>query len=131
MEENKRIAIALSEAIMSGHWATVEQLLAPDFTYVGDARPLDRQGYVVFMRDVLCRAMTDMQMKFPRVVAEGDLVALEYTNEMTHTGDFFGVPATGKRVVGTGHLIRQIANGKVVAEWQTTNAAGLMAQLRS
>lgn len=130
IEENKRITIALSEAIMRGDWAAVDGLLAPEFTYIGDGRSLNRAGYVVFMREVLCRAMTDMKMTFPRVIAEGDLVAVEYTNEMTHTGDFFGAPASGKRVLGTGHFIRQIAKGKVVAEWQTTNALGLMAQLK-
>ena len=38
-------------------------------------------------------------------------------------------PATGKRVIGTGQFMRQVKNGKVVAEWQTTNSMGLMAQM--
>lgn len=129
MDQNRKTALALSEAIMRGRWHAVDELLAPDFQYVGDGRAMDRQAYVSFMRDVLCRAMTDMRMTFPRVVTEGDLVAVEYTNEMTHSGDFLGIPATNRRVVGTGHFIRQVRDGKVVAEWQTTNAAGLMAQL--
>lgn len=129
MTDTKQTALALSEAIMKGDYAQVEQLLAPDFAYVGDGRPLDRAGYIHFMRDVLSVAMTDMKMTFPRVVAEGDLVAVEYTNEMTHSGAFFGAPATGRRVIGTGHFIRQVRDGQVVREWQTTNAAGLMAQL--
>lgn len=130
MNQNKATAIELSKAIMAGDWTRVDALLAPDFTYVGDGRPMDRAGYLHFMRDVLCKAMTDMQMEFPRVVAEGDLVAAEYTNEMTHAGAIFGVEATGRRVVASGQFIRQIRNGQVAAEWQTTNAAGLMRQLQ-
>lgn len=130
MNENKATAIELSKAIMAGDWTRVEALLAPDFTYVGDGRQMDRAGYVHFMKDVLCKAMTDMKMEFPRVVAEGDLVAVEYTNEMTHAGQIFGVEATGRRVVANGHFIRQIRGGRVVAEWQTTNASGLMRQLQ-
>lgn len=129
MHDTKTTALALSEAIMKGDWTTAEALIAPGFTYVGDGRALDRGGYLRFMRDVLCVAMTDMVMTFPRVVAEGDLVAVEYANAMTHSGPFMGVPATGRRVVGTGHFIRQVRDGQVVAEWQTTNAMGLMAQL--
>ncbi len=81
------------------------------------------------MRTVLCAAMTDMDMDFMRVVAEGDLVAIDYTNKMTNSGDFMGAPATGKRVTATGQFIREVKNGKVTAEWQTTNALGLMQQL--
>jgi predicted ester cyclase len=129
---NKEIAIDLSRAIMVGDWQRVDDLLDESFTYVGDARPsIGKKAYVAFMRDVLCRAMVDMDMSFTRAVAEGDLVALEYNNAMTHQGMFLGVPGTGRRVVATGHLIREVKGGKVTAEWQTTNAMGLLAQLTS
>jgi len=41
---------------------------------------------------------------------------------MTHSGDSYGVPATGQ-------FMREVKDGKVTAEWQTTNALGLMQQL--
>ena len=130
LEENKTIALGVSKAIMTGEWEKVDQLLDENFTYVGDgADPINKAQYIGFMRNVLCAAMTKMDMDFVRVVAEGDLVAIEYTNAMTHSGDFYGIPATNKRVVGTGHFIREVKNGKVTAEWQTTNAMGLMRQL--
>lgn len=130
MSTNKDIALDLSKAIMNGDWSLAEALLDDGFVYIGDARPpLDKRAYLAFMRDALCAAMGDMQMTFTRVVAEGDLVAVEYTNAMTHKGTFFGVPATGRRVVATGHFIREVKGGKVTGEWQTTNAVGLMAQL--
>ncbi len=130
MKDNKQLALDLSKAIMKGDWATVDALLADDFVYVGDARPpMNKTQYLDFMRNVLCTAMTDMDMSFPRVVAEGEFVAVDYTNAMTHSGLFLGVPATGRRVMGTGQFMRQVRDGRVVAEWQTTNMAGLMAQL--
>jgi predicted ester cyclase len=73
--------------------------------------------------------MTEMDMKFMRVIEEGNQVAVDYTNEMTNSGAFMGIPTTGKRVIGTGQFMREIKNGKVVAEWQTTNMYGLMVQL--
>ena len=130
LERNKEIALSVSRSIMNGDWEKVGELLDDDFTYAGDgAEPINKQQYIGFMRGVLCAAMTDMDMKFLRVIAEGNLVAIEYTNEMTHTADFYGVPATNKRVIGTGQFIREVKNGKVTAEWQTTNALGLMRQL--
>ena len=130
MEQNKEIALNVSRAIMNGEWDKVEYLLADDFQYIGDGNPaINKQQYIGFMRGVLCAGMTNMDMKFLRVIGEGDLVAVDYTNAMTHSGPFYGVPATGKRVLGTGQFIRQVKNGKVTAEWQTTNALGLMQQL--
>ncbi len=128
--DNKTIALAVSQAIMKGDWATVDALLSDDFTYEGDgAPPIGKAAYMGFMRGVLCAAMTDMDMQFLRVIAEDDLVAVDYTNMMTHSGDFFGVPATGKRVTASGQFMRRVNNGLVTAEWQTTNAMGLMKQL--
>ena len=44
--------------------------------------------YIGFMRGVLCAGMTNMDMKFIRVIGEGDLVAVDYTNAMTHSDTF-------------------------------------------
>lgn len=128
--QNKEIALNVSKAIMNGEWDTVDVLLADDFIYTGDGNPpLDKAQYIGFMKNVLCAGMTQMDMKFLRVVAEGDLVAIDYTNDMTHSGTFLGIPASGKRVHSTGQFMREVKNGKVTAEWQTTNSLGMMQQL--
>lgn len=130
LKGNKEIALGLSKAIMAGEWQKVENMISDDFQYIADGRPaIGKQEYIGFMKNVLSTAMTDMKMEFPRVIAEGSLVAVDYTNMMTHSGKFFGIPATGKRVLATGQFIREIKDGKVLNEWQTTNAMGLMAQI--
>ncbi|NVN94018.1 MAG: ester cyclase [Bacteroidetes bacterium] len=127
---NKEITLGLSKAIMNGQWDIVDSLLDDNFTYIGDARPaMNKQEYIYFMKNILCTAMTNMDMKFLRVIEEDNMVAVDYTNEMTNSGAFMGIPATNKRIIGTGQFIREIKNGKVIAEWQTTNMYGLMVQL--
>ncbi len=111
-------------------WISVDNLLADDFVYEADGQPaIGKQAYVGFMKNVLSNAFSNMNMKFLHVVGEGDLVSVNYTNMMTHSGDFFGISATQKRVLATGQFIREVKNGKVTAEWQTTNGVGLMQQL--
>ncbi|RLD62546.1 MAG: hypothetical protein DRJ05_00020 [Bacteroidetes bacterium] len=130
LEKNKEVCLGVSKAIMNGNWDEVDELLADDFTYIGDgAEPINKQEYIGFMKNVLCSAMTEMDMAFPRVIAEGNMVAVDYTNAMTNSGDFYGIPATNKRVFASGQFIREVKDGKVTAEWQTTNAIGLMGQL--
>jgi len=130
LNTNKETALNLSRAIMNGNWEKVNALIADDFIYEADGRPaIGKAEYIGFMKNVLSTAFTKMDMDFLHVIAEGDLVSVNYTNEMTHTGEFFGVPASQKRVVATGQFIRKVIDGKVTGEWQTTNMAGLMQQL--
>ena len=130
LEQNKEIALGLSEAIMNGDWEKVNELISYDFTYEADGKPvIGKQEYIGFMKNVLTTAMQDMDMKFLHVVAEGNLVSVNYTNEMTNTGSFIGIPATNKRVKASGQFIREVKDGKVTAEWQTTNSLKLMQDL--
>jgi predicted ester cyclase len=46
-----------------------------------------------------------------------------------HRGEFMGVPATGEVVTYTGILISRLAGGKVVEDWESLDALGLLQQL--
>ncbi|MCP4312150.1 MAG: ester cyclase [Bacteroidetes bacterium] len=130
LEANKEVALNLSKAIMAGNWEEVDSYISDGFKYEADGRPaIGKQEYIGFMKNVLSKAFSEMDMIFLHVIAEGDLVSVNYTNEMTHVGEFFGVAAAQKRIIGTGQFIREVKNGKVAAEWQTTNMKGLMQQI--
>lgn len=130
IKTNKETALNLSKAIMNGNWQEVEELLSDDFQYFGDGKPaINKQQYIYFMKEILSKGFTNMDMHFQRIVGENDMVAVDYTNFMDNSGEFFGVSATGKRVASTGQFMRQIKDGKVIAEWQTTNMYGMMVQL--
>jgi predicted ester cyclase len=128
--ENKETALNLSKAIMTGEWSQVDALLDDNFQYIGDGQPaINKQQYIYFMKEILSKGFTEMDMTFHRVIVDGNMVAVDYTNMMTNSGEYFGIPATGKRIASTGQFMREIKNGKVVAEWQTTNTYGMMIQL--
>ena len=130
IDANKEIALSLSKSIMKGDWAKVEDLLSDDFQYFGDGQAaIGKKEYIYFMKEILSKGFTNMDMHFHHVVGEADMVAVDYTNFMDNSGVYFGIPATGKRIASTGQFMRQIKNGQVVAEWQTTNTYGMMVQL--
>lgn len=74
-------------------------------------------------------AITDVDLKFEDQIAEGDRVVTRWSSEFTHTGELFGVPATGKRVKQSGIMIYRIKEGQVVEQWAEANMLGLMQQL--
>jgi predicted ester cyclase len=63
------------------------------------------------------------------MLAEGDRVAVRLTARGTHTGEFMGIPPTGKQVTVTGTVICRIAEGKIQEDWFNSDALGLLQQL--
>ena len=125
---NTDIALDVSKSIMNGDWEKLDSLLAPEFTYSGDGMHFSRDEYFGFMQD-LYLAMRDMKMEFPQTVANGDFVSIRFVNPMKNFGKFMGAPATKKTIVSEGIFIREIRNGKVVRENQTTDLLGIMTQM--
>jgi predicted ester cyclase len=74
-------------------------------------------------------AIADVDLNFEDQIAEGDRVVTRWSSAFTHTGNLFGVPATGKRVKQSGIMIYRIKEGKVVEQWAEANMFGLMQQL--
>ena len=78
----------------------------------------------------------DLKVGFPDghwdladVVAQNDLVVLRTPFSGTHLGEFFGVPATGRRVeIGSIHICR-VVDGLIVEHWGNGDDLGLMQQI--
>jgi predicted ester cyclase len=62
-------------------------------------------------------AFPDINITVDDMVAEGNKVAVLVTWRMTHTGEFMGVPPTGKKIEMTNANIFRIAKGRIVEGW--------------
>jgi len=71
----------------------------------------------------------DFRMSIQEIVAEGDLVAALYMEHGTNSGDFLGIPATGKPATWSEFGILRIEGGKIVETWFETDMGTLMGQL--
>jgi steroid delta-isomerase-like uncharacterized protein len=65
------------------------------------------------------------------VFAAGDRVVENWTFHGTHTGEFLGVPATGKQLTVRGVEIWRLDRGQIVERWGVLDIADLMEQLQS
>ena len=88
---------------------------------------LDRQG----MKDAaeIFRVATPGTHEIPLQVAEGDLVVSMIVGRGVHTGELFGIPATGKDVETDGIAFHRIAGGKIVEYWGVTDTVRVLQQL--
>ena len=62
-------------------------------------------------------------------ISDGDKVASRVTGYGKHTGDFLGIPATGKDVSMSGITIHRVTNGKLSEHWAQIDALSLLQQL--
>ncbi|MFC8369320.1 MULTISPECIES: ester cyclase [unclassified Streptomyces] len=63
------------------------------------------------------------------MVAEGDLVGIRFTVRGRHTGEFQGVPPTGRTFESTGHTTLRFRDGKIAESWFNWDFEGMKEQL--
>ncbi len=135
MEENKAIVRRLmEESFGGGKPELVEDLLDPDFVrydpYIeaGEVRGAQTvKDNIVWFGN----AFPHLSCTVEDQVAEGDEVVSRWTLRGTHQGEFFGVPASGKRVEMSGIQIDRFdeESGKIVEERAEFDLLGAMRQM--
>jgi steroid delta-isomerase-like uncharacterized protein len=128
----KGIARALAEEVFSaGNMETFDRIIAPD--YVNHNMPLpDIPGTKDGFRQIVQAtrlAFPDVTVHVRDMVAEGPFVVFRDNVEATSKGDFFGVPANGKRLAWTEIHFLRIANGQILEHWTNFDQLGILMQL--
>lgn len=77
----------------------------------------------------LLESFPDFSFTVEDLFSEGDKLALRWTWVGTHQGPYRGVPATGKRVRGSGITIGRVAGDRFVEAWTFHDRLGMMQQL--
>lgn len=63
-------------------------------------------------------ANPDLHAEVHDMFAAGDYVFTELTWSGTHTGDFFGIPATDNPILHNGIVVRRLEDGLIVESWE-------------
>ena len=112
-----------------GNFEVVDDLIASDFaghSSMGETRGTEEvKQFWASLRS----AFPDIHFAIEDQIAEKDKVVIRWSARATHTGDFRGIPATGREGLVTGISIYRVANAKIVEGWTTLDELGLMQQL--
>jgi steroid delta-isomerase-like uncharacterized protein len=119
------------EGTNQGNMDVVGELFAEDYKHHDPANPDVIVGNEGVRRHIatLRGAFPDINFQIEDMVAEGDKVVIRWTANVTHTGDYFGIPPTGKSATITGMNTWQVVDGKAVEGWVNRDDVGLMRQL--
>lgn len=127
ISHNKEVVFNFYSEIMNKRKIeTIGDYLTDDFTHNGVQRGIEGQTQAV---EMFLNAFEGLTNSITVSLAEGDLVAIHSEWNGTHTGDFMGVPASGKKINWTSNAILKIRDGKISEAWDENDFLGLFMEI--
>jgi predicted ester cyclase len=85
----------------------------------------DREAYKAWFR-FFRGSFTNMAFETTAIVADDDFVAARWQVQADHSGEFVGIPATGRRVGFDGMVLYRMREGRISETWLHANEAALI-----
>lgn len=131
-EANKSVARRYFEDLLNGMSPqAVDELIGDHCVLTAPVIPGELKGIEVFrqMQAGLAGTFRDLRFTLHEGVAEGNQVVCYWTMEGIHSGEWLGVPATGKRLAITGCDLFEITDGKITRVHIQADYLGAMRQM--
>jgi steroid delta-isomerase-like uncharacterized protein len=130
-EENKAVIRRWIEAYNERDLEAEADVLAPGFVAHVPAAPGPLEGLEAWRQfsGPFAEAFPDLRLTVQDIAAEGGTVAARVAFHGTHSGEFQGIPPTGKEVTFTSMEFNRVVGGKVEEHWVELDLFGLMQQL--
>jgi steroid delta-isomerase-like uncharacterized protein len=130
-QANAALALESFEVLNAGDTERLLAVVAPDLAihYAEMPEPLHgretwQQGF-----EMMKQAFPDLEAHVDDVVAAEDKVAVRVSFRGTHTGEFQGIPATGRTIHYVSHEFYRVQDGLIAEEWICSDTASLFRQL--
>ena len=124
------VARYFDEVLSKGNLDVLDELLVPDYVdhgaFPGQPPGIEGLKQAFF---AISSSFPDIVFRIEDLIAEDDKVVARGVLEGTHTGDFMGIPATGRRIHVTGTRVFRVRDGKLVENWSDWDGLGLIQQL--
>ena len=133
-EKNKAVARRWVEEVQNQHnFELIDELVAADVTnhtpIPGMPEAPPGREPLKKLQMGLAAAFSGSSININAMIAEGEKVVTYKTFEGTHTGELFGVPATGKSVKFDIIDIWGFVDGKMRDHWAVADMMSMMQQL--
>lgn len=131
MESNKQKYKQYVEDFLQKGDESAADLLVSDDVVTHDGMPGQAPGLkgVKETFRILRTAFPDLKADMQDIIAEGDKVVGRFVVSGTHTGNFMGMPASGKQFSYDEIVIVRFKDGKIVEHWAEMDSMGFMQQL--
>ncbi|WJL94683.1 ester cyclase [Microbacterium sp. ET2] len=119
------------DLVAAGRSDDVVPLLTDDFRITVHGAPETLVGREAWLGNVaiMNASFSDLTLDIRHELADGDLVAFNITYTARHTGDFLGIPATGRTVSWQSLEHYRVRDGLITEEWIASDISTLLGQL--
>jgi steroid delta-isomerase-like uncharacterized protein len=127
MSQVEEVLQGIYEAINTGNLALLDKFVAPDYVEHSEGF----QGVEPFRQQLTAfrAAFPDLHVSLDDLLIDGDRFASRTTVTGTHTGNFMGMPATGRHISVEAVDIGRIENGQAKDRWGGLNMYSMLTQL--
>lgn len=118
-----------SEVLNDGRLEVLDEIASPDHV---EHNPFPQQGQGVAglkQRASMVRTAFNPRFEIEHLIADGDKVAVMWTNTGSHVGEWFGFAPTGKRVVAHGVDIFRLKDGRLAEHWDVVDITDFLASV--
>jgi len=130
-EQNKSLIKKYIEAWNTQNFQGLEEYLSPQFkVYIPSnaQEPMSLDQYTGWIQGIF-QTFPDSHYDIQDIFCEGDNICVRWAYTATQQGEYMGLPASGKKVMGSAVEIYRVENGKIVEERSEMDAMGIMMQL--
>ncbi len=123
VEQNKQVVIRFNnEFFGKGNTDITKEVFAENFVNhsAPPNAPTDLGPMIKFVTD-FHHAFSDISVEILEIFGEGDKIFVRKTITATHTGEFMGKPATGKKIVMHIMDIEMLKDGKITGRWNLSD----------
>lgn len=131
-EENKALVHCFIEEIVNkGNMAVADEIFAEDFVLHIGRGTFSNQGPEVPKKvfTILRTGFPDLNLTIDDMISEGDKIAVRFSGNGTHKGEFMGVPPTGKKVFFSVIDIFRFVGGKIAEVWSILDMLDVWEQI--
>ena len=127
-KKNKEVVIRFNKEFFElGNTSITKELLADSFiNHTAPANTSKDASVMIQFITGFHKGFSDISVQINEVLAEGDKVSLRKTITATHTGDFMGKKASGKKLELNVIEIDVLKDGKITDHWRKNDFAQIL-----
>ncbi len=129
-EQNKRTVVRFYEEVANeGRLELLDEIAWHDHV---EHNPFPQQGQGsdgLKQRISMVRAAFNPRFTIEHLIAEGDKVAVMWSNQGKHVGEWFGFAPTGKSLITHGVDIHLLRDGRLAEHWDVVDLVPFLSQV--
>jgi predicted ester cyclase len=129
-ESNKTLVRRWLKMGEEGFRGDFNEYFTPDYRGHLGGEPAQSLEELVRLERGFAGSFSDLSYEVADLFAVDDKVVLRVATRATHTGKFYGIEATGRRVTMTGIVIYRFVDARIAESWGELDFLGLFRQLR-